>query len=83
MIENLLQPDQNNRLGKNGSEEVFNHSFFSKINFNDLIRKKISPPWIPEINEKSPKDFNYVPTPHFGQNFVLENFTYECPKHKE
>ena len=45
---NKMISDPNNRLGKNGSEEIKSHPFFKGIDW-DNIRNTMKPPFIPDI----------------------------------
>ncbi|MEE6475714.1 hypothetical protein FKM82_010844 [Ascaphus truei] len=50
LLEGLLQKDRTKRLGaKNDFMEIKNHIFFSPINWDDLINKKITPPFNPNV----------------------------------
>jgi len=55
------------RLGclKNGSQDLRDHSFFTGLNFDDLVQKKIEAPWKPKL--KNPFD-----TKHFDDWSHLE-----------
>ena len=67
LIKNLLR-ESRKRLGrKNGSKEIEAHKFFKKIKWDDVIRKNITPPWVPEICSK--EDTHY---------FSQYNDTEEC-----
>ncbi|KAF8546863.1 Pkinase-domain-containing protein [Imleria badia] len=46
----LLQRDPTRRLGANGGEEIKRHPFFAKyVNWNQLLQKKIQPPFKPSV----------------------------------
>jgi len=46
----LLQRDPTRRLGVNGGEEIKRHPFFSKyVHWNQLLAKKIQPPFKPSV----------------------------------
>ncbi|PKU27934.1 serine threonine-protein kinase sgk1 isoform x2 [Limosa lapponica baueri] len=50
LLEGLLQKDRTKRLGaKEDFMEIKNHIFFSPINWDDLINKKITPPFNPNV----------------------------------
>lgn len=44
MLQGLLNRDPNQRFG---TEQVKNHPFFAKIDWEKLERKEITPPWKP------------------------------------
>ncbi len=46
-INGLLQRKPQNRLGANGIEEIKNHLWLKKINWNDLLHQKLISPFIP------------------------------------
>jgi serum/glucocorticoid-regulated kinase 2 len=47
----LLDKDPANRLGtKEGLEDIMKHEFFSSINFDELLSKKIEPPFKPKLS---------------------------------
>ena len=53
LLKKLLIKKQNNRLGaQNGFAEIKVHPFFSGFNFNDLLEKKIKPPYVPKLSGK-------------------------------
>ena len=51
LITKLLDRDRTKRLGANGGEEVLAHPFFSSVNLNDLIDKKIKAPFLPKTTD--------------------------------
>ena len=56
LIRRLLVRDPKMRLGNlaNGTDDVRNHSFFSNMDWKKLVRKELSPPWVPLMkNDKS------------------------------
>ena len=53
LIKKLLIKKQNNRLGaQNGFAEIRVHPFFSGFNFDALLAKKLTPPFIPKLSGK-------------------------------
>ena len=53
LLKKLLIKKQNNRLGaQNGFAEIKVQPFFSGFNFNDLLEKKIKPPYVPKLSGK-------------------------------
>ncbi|EQB78728.1 serine/threonine-protein kinase Sgk1 isoform 2 [Camelus ferus] len=66
VLEGLLQKDRTKRLGaKDDFMEIKNHVFFSLINWDDLINKKITPPFNPNVS--GPSDLR-----HFDPEFTEE-----------
>ncbi|XP_004422397.1 PREDICTED: serine/threonine-protein kinase Sgk1 isoform X4 [Ceratotherium simum simum] len=66
LLEGLLQKDRTKRLGaKEDFMEIKNHVFFSLINWDDLINKKITPPFNPNVS--GPSDLR-----HFDPEFTEE-----------
>jgi len=60
-IRGLLTVNELERLGSgdNGARDIMNTDFFSVIDFDALLRKEISPPFQPEVNNET--DTRYVP----------------------
>jgi len=53
LITCLLRKDPSKRIGsENGFDEIRSHPFFSKMNFEKLIKKEIASPFIPIIQNK-------------------------------
>lgn len=52
MVTQLLNPNPKLRLGclKNGIQDVKSHPFFSDLDWEALVAKKITPPFIPFIS---------------------------------
>ncbi|XP_065332814.1 serine/threonine-protein kinase Sgk1-like isoform X1 [Cloeon dipterum] len=52
ILEKLLQKESQNRLGsgKNDVLDIQKHPFYKNINWDDLINKKIPPPFNPNVN---------------------------------
>ncbi|KAI6071276.1 Serine/threonine-protein kinase Sgk1 isoform X2 [Aix galericulata] len=66
LLEGLLQKDRTKRLGaKEDFMEIKSHIFFSPINWDDLINKKITPPFNPNVS--GPSDLR-----HFDPEFTDE-----------
>nr|XP_012594934.1 serine/threonine-protein kinase Sgk1 isoform X1 [Microcebus murinus] len=66
LLEGLLQKDRTKRLGaKDDFMEIKSHVFFSLINWDDLINKKITPPFNPNVS--GPSDLR-----HFDPEFTEE-----------
>uniref|UniRef100_A0A3P9J0M2 Uncharacterized protein n=1 Tax=Oryzias latipes TaxID=8090 RepID=A0A3P9J0M2_ORYLA len=65
LLEGLLQKERTKRLGaKDDFLELKYHSFFSPINWDDLMAKKITPPFIPSVS--GPTDLRHF-DPEFTQ----------------
>ncbi|KAJ1876760.1 Serine/threonine kinase, partial [Coemansia sp. RSA 486] len=47
----LLEKDPSKRLGSgpNDAEDIMKHSFFAGVNWDDVLNKKIPPPYVPDI----------------------------------
>lgn len=56
LVRHLLISDLSKRYGnlKNGVNDIKHHRYMNTINFNNLLAKKISPPYRPKV--KSPGD---------------------------
>jgi len=57
LLARLLERNPKRRLGSNGVDEVKNHPFFSSINWDDILNKRVTPEFKPKI--KSDKDTSY------------------------
>jgi serum/glucocorticoid-regulated kinase 2 len=49
IITRLLDKSPNNRLGVNGVEEIKQHEFFKGLDWNDVLKKKLTPPFVFEV----------------------------------
>ena len=58
LIQELLRKDPKERLGANGAEQIKSHQFFTGFNWNDLLNKRLTPPFIPELEHKA--DVKYI-----------------------
>jgi serine/threonine protein kinase len=65
LISHLLEKDPGTRLGRKGLKEIKKHPFFSGINFDDLLKKKVKPPFKPNIS-KDEKDI----TSNFDEEYL-------------
>uniref|UniRef100_H3A2Y5 non-specific serine/threonine protein kinase n=1 Tax=Latimeria chalumnae TaxID=7897 RepID=H3A2Y5_LATCH len=65
VLEGLLQKDRRQRLGaKEDFLDLKFHAFFSPINWDDLMNKKIAPPFVPTVS--GPTDLRHF-DPEFTQ----------------
>ncbi|KAM4580098.1 serine/threonine-protein kinase Sgk2b [Odontesthes bonariensis] len=68
LLEGLLERDIAKRLGESRDiEELRDHPFFAFINWDDLVAKKLRPPFIPKVS--GPCDISYI-DPEFTQQPV-------------
>lgn len=67
------------RLGRGGAAEIKSHSYFKNVDFGRLEKKQIKPPFIPEMRNDDHSGFVFKPTPNYGNNIQLPDFTYEDP----
>ena len=51
LLKKLLKKNQDERLGKNGFDEIKQHPFFKEIDFDALVQKKIPPPFKPVLSD--------------------------------
>uniref|UniRef100_A0A3P9NY30 Si:ch211-195b13.1 n=1 Tax=Poecilia reticulata TaxID=8081 RepID=A0A3P9NY30_POERE len=64
LLEGLLQKERCSRLGaQDDFLELKHHSFFSPINWDDLMAKKVAPPFVPSVS--GPTDLR-----HFDPEFT-------------
>lgn len=67
LLEGLLQKDRTKRLGANKDFlELQVHPFFSPINWDDLMARKITPPFVPSVSgptdlQHSDPEFTHLP----------------------
>uniref|UniRef100_A0A8D0DRD2 Ribosomal protein S6 kinase n=1 Tax=Salvator merianae TaxID=96440 RepID=A0A8D0DRD2_SALMN len=71
IIQNLLMKDPKKRLGSGsgGAEEIKQHPFFQKINWNDLAAKKLPAPFKPVIRDE-------LDVSNFAEEFTEMDPTY-------
>jgi serum/glucocorticoid-regulated kinase 2 len=50
LLKKLLKKDPNARLGHNGSKEIRDHPWFEKLNWDNLLNKKIKAPFMPKLS---------------------------------
>lgn len=64
LLEKLLT-DRDNRLGKNGAEEIKKHEFFKGVNWKKI--RNMKPPFVPKLR-------NQIDTSYFGEFDTNEEF---------
>lgn len=57
-MKKLLTKSPYKRMGYNGANEVKNHEFLSEIDFDQLLMKKVKPPFIPKLEHEN--SVNYI-----------------------
>ena len=72
-VNKLLIRKATDRLGYNGSKEVFQHSWLKYYPWNDLYNKKIEAPFVPE-NSGDNFDYNFVNNFKGPNNSTLERY---------
>ena len=91
LLKGLLNRNKNARLGAgaDGSERVKTSRFFAKINWSRLYERKVSPPYIPQVEgpdccanfddhiTQQPALDSPAPTP--DDTNMFHGFTYEAP----
>ncbi|OJT11523.1 Protein kinase C-like [Trametes pubescens] len=70
VLQKLLTRDPTRRLGsgKSDAEEIKRHPFFKDVNFDDVLHKRIPPPYFPTINGSAD-------TSNFDEEFTKEQPT--------
>ncbi|KAI0657364.1 hypothetical protein C8Q70DRAFT_935034 [Cubamyces menziesii] len=70
ILQKLLTRDPSRRLGsgKSDAEEIKRHPFFKDVNFDDVLHKRIPPPYFPTINGSAD-------TSNFDEEFTKEQPT--------
>ena len=51
LVKHLLRRDLSKRYGnlKNGVEDIKGHRFFENFNYQNLLLRKLDPPYIPKV----------------------------------
>ena len=52
LITKLLDKNRQNRLGANGVDEILAHPWFTDLNIQDLVAKKLEPPYVPKHTQE-------------------------------
>lgn len=70
ILQKLLQRDPNRRLGsgKEDAEEIKRQPFFKDVNWDDVLHKRIAPPYFPKIS-------GLADTSNFDEEFTREKPT--------
>ena len=77
IIQKLLEKNPKKRLGyQKGIEEIKNHPFFAKIDFNLIEQKKVKAPFIPEVD-------NDTDVQNFDEEFTSEDLSNSQINEKE
>lgn len=50
-LDKILIIDPKERLGSNGIEEIMQHKFFKNVNWDDVHKRKLKPPYIPKLKD--------------------------------
>ena len=71
LLKGLLIKDPNKRLGggPNDAKDIMEHSFFSPIDWVDLVHKRIHPPFKPQVT--SDTDTRYFDSEFTGESVEL------------
>ena len=72
LVKHLLRRDLSKRFGnlQAGAEDIKSHRFFSDINFNDLLERKLKPPHVPEKKDFKQSDSNWEKVKNNGVKAV-------------
>ena len=59
LINSLLEKDKSKRLGaKGGVQEILDHPFFDGLDIEKLLKKELTPEYMPDINQGELKYFD-------------------------
>ena len=75
LISGLLRKDKNKRLGSKlvgGPEAIKNHEFFKDVDFDGLINKTTTPPYVPHLENEF--DLRYIPR-NFKEQAVQDSIS--------
>ena len=53
----LLAKDPKDRLGATGAQEIKEHTFFNGINWDQVFKKEVIPPFVPKLDGKEDVSF--------------------------
>ncbi|XP_016661487.1 serine/threonine-protein kinase Sgk2 isoform X3 [Acyrthosiphon pisum] len=80
LLHKLLEKESNKRIGSNVQDfnEVKKHPFFKTINWDDLLNKRITPPFQPQlVNLNGTCDLQYI-DPQFTKESVSSSMSSFC-----
>ncbi|XP_067170589.1 RAC-beta serine/threonine-protein kinase isoform X2 [Apteryx mantelli] len=74
LLAGLLKKDPKQRLGggPNDAKEVMEHRFFAAINWQDVVQKKLVPPFKPQVTSE-------IDTRYFDDEFTAQSITITPP----
>ncbi|XP_073177957.1 RAC-beta serine/threonine-protein kinase isoform X5 [Lepidochelys kempii] len=74
LLAGLLKKDPKQRLGggPNDAKEVMEHRFFTAINWQDVVQKKLVPPFKPQVTSE-------IDTRYFDDEFTAQSITITPP----
>ncbi|XP_014816895.1 PREDICTED: RAC-beta serine/threonine-protein kinase-like, partial [Calidris pugnax] len=74
LLAGLLKKDPKQRLGggPNDAKEVMEHRFFAPINWQDVVQKKLVPPFKPQVTSE-------IDTRYFDDEFTAQSITITPP----
>uniref|UniRef100_H9G6X3 non-specific serine/threonine protein kinase n=2 Tax=Anolis carolinensis TaxID=28377 RepID=H9G6X3_ANOCA len=74
LLAGLLKKDPKQRLGggPNDAKEVMEHRFFAAINWQDVVQKKLIPPFKPQVTSE-------IDTRYFDDEFTAQSITITPP----
>uniref|UniRef100_A0A4W4ET51 non-specific serine/threonine protein kinase n=1 Tax=Electrophorus electricus TaxID=8005 RepID=A0A4W4ET51_ELEEL len=74
LLAGLLKKDPKQRLGgsPDDAKEVMAHKFFSSVNWQDVLQKKLIPPFKPQVTSETD-------TRYFDEEFTLQTITVTPP----
>lgn len=61
LIKKLLNPRQATRIGRTygGTKQIMDQKWFKSLNFEDLLQRKIDPPFVPELEDEDDMRYFY------------------------
>eukprot|EP01080_Neovahlkampfia_damariscottae_P008959 gene8959-908_t len=76
LLKQLLERDSKKRLGsgEDGPEEIKNHPFFESIDFNQLLKKQLIPPFAPDLKDSMDLSF-------FDEEFTKKSIKEQSERH--
>ncbi|XP_029139556.1 RAC-beta serine/threonine-protein kinase isoform X3 [Protobothrops mucrosquamatus] len=74
LLAGLLKKDPKQRLGggPNDAKEVMEHRFFAAVNWQDVVQKKLIPPFKPQVTSE-------IDTRYFDDEFTAQSITITPP----